>query len=55
MIHSEPGRHPVEATLGGRATIVSAGVREGFSGAALLARTITNAPPNELRIRGLPS
>lgn len=44
-----------DVTLAECATIISAGDDEGFSGAALLARAISNTPPNELSIRGLPA
>lgn len=39
--------------LGECAAIVCAGEREGFSGAALLARAITNTPANEATLRGM--
>jgi len=37
------------------AAIVCARGYESVSGAALLARTITNTPANERRVRGLPA
>jgi hypothetical protein len=53
MKNREPGPFPADAAPGDFATAVCAGGREGFSGAALLARTIANTPPNERTIRGL--
>ena len=52
MKNRERGRFPTGANLGECAAILCVGDEEGFSGPDLLARTITNTPPNELKIRG---
>jgi len=43
---------PSECNLGESAVIICSGELEGFSGRALLARTISNTPANEARFRG---
>lgn len=53
MKNREPGRFPTGANLGECAVILCAGPDNGFSGTALLARTITDTPPNERIIRGV--
>ena len=52
MKNQEHGHFPTGANLGECAVILCTGDDEGFSGLDLFARTISNTPPNERRIRG---
>jgi len=53
MKTTEVGGVSQSCQMGEIAAILCAGELEGFSGAELLARTLTNTPANERRLRGM--